>query len=350
VDEFNPTMGNVDGVIRGMMALVKTGDKGGIMGGMANYLFYKDQYREENPTATDQEVIDYAIKKFVRDTKLTQQSADIVDKGWYQQQPGMWRFTTMFKSAIKGYSRKVEQSIRQMVRAAKGEPYKGDVKGLMYQAFLYHTFLPVIFQYVALWFPGFLTPWDDEDEQALLSAGVIGNINSVFLIGDFIKSANDYLAKKPWGENISFGPLQHLYERLFLPVADLWLAMDEKDPIKKEEKIRESIRILAFSIIELRGLAIETGYKWARNLYKVFTGDTKTPEETTMRIMNASDWWIEGEKKKKKKKKKKGSSKKGSNTGGYKPPTNTSKGGYKSPKNSGKSTVNKGTYKSPVVR
>ena len=155
-EQFNPAEGwfNAQTVIDGMMKLVKSGDKMGIMGGIPNYMYYKDQYMAQNPGASEQQAIDYAIKRFQRDTKLTQQSSDIVDKSWYQQQGGAIRFFNMFKSAIKGYTRKVEQSIRQLARAARGEPYKGNVKGLLYQAFLYHTFLPTLFQYVVIMVSG----------------------------------------------------------------------------------------------------------------------------------------------------------------------------------------------------
>ena len=61
-----------------LMFTTKFGDRSAIMlEGMPNYMYYKDQYRKANPNASEQEVIDNAIKKFERDTKRTQQSGDI---------------------------------------------------------------------------------------------------------------------------------------------------------------------------------------------------------------------------------------------------------------------------------
>ena len=55
-----------------LMFFGRAGDIGAIfLGGMPNYAYYKDQCRKRNPQATEQEVIDYAIKKFERDTKST---------------------------------------------------------------------------------------------------------------------------------------------------------------------------------------------------------------------------------------------------------------------------------------
>jgi len=351
-EAFDPTAGwfNVRTVIDGMMQIVKTGDKMGIMGGIPNYMYYKDQYMAQNPGASEQEAIKYAIKLFTRDTKLTQQSSDIVDKSWYQQQGGAVRFFNMFKSAIKGYTRKVEQSIRQLSRAAKGEPYKGNVKGLVYQAFLYHTFLPTVFQYVALWFPGLLTKWDDEDEESLMAAALIGNINSLFIAGDFAKAGLDYIQKKPWGEAVHFGPFQHLYKTITLPLIDFFTALGETGNKAQEDMIEAGGKVIV-GLIEARGFALTAGIKWAKNLYKVVTGDTKNAEEVIMRLLNAGEYWIGGGKKPAKKKKSSKST--GSKKGGYTSPIKkqkggSTKGGYSSPIKNKKGGSKKGGYKSPI--
>ena len=63
---------------------------------MANYNYYKEQYRKKNPKASEQEVIDYAIKKFEKDTKRTQQSGDIQDKDYFQTANPWVRALNMF--------------------------------------------------------------------------------------------------------------------------------------------------------------------------------------------------------------------------------------------------------------
>lgn len=67
------------------MFTTKFGDRTAIMmGGMPNYIYYKADFKKKNPKATEQEAIDYAIIKFERDTKRTQQSGDLQDKDIFQ--------------------------------------------------------------------------------------------------------------------------------------------------------------------------------------------------------------------------------------------------------------------------
>ena len=106
---------------RALMITTRKGDKFAIMlGGMPNYLYYKDQYRKQNPTATEQEVIDYAIKKFERDTKQTQQSSDIQDRDYYQTGDGFSRAFNMFLTTPKQYLRKEIVALRNLRKIMTG--------------------------------------------------------------------------------------------------------------------------------------------------------------------------------------------------------------------------------------
>jgi GNAT superfamily N-acetyltransferase len=67
-----------------LMYLIKVGDKGGVMGGLANYLYYKDEFKAKNPNATEQQAIDYASRKATRQAVSTQQDSGITNKDWYQ--------------------------------------------------------------------------------------------------------------------------------------------------------------------------------------------------------------------------------------------------------------------------
>ena len=81
-----------------------TGDKGAILiGGIPNYVYYKNQYKKKNPNASKQEVIDYAIRKFEQDTLRTQQSYDLQDKDYYQGKGAMTRAFNMFLTTPKQY-------------------------------------------------------------------------------------------------------------------------------------------------------------------------------------------------------------------------------------------------------
>ena len=68
-----------------LMGLIKVADRSAIlMGGLPNYSFYKAKFQKENPNATEQQAIDYAIRKFEKDVKSTQQSYDLQDRDVFQ--------------------------------------------------------------------------------------------------------------------------------------------------------------------------------------------------------------------------------------------------------------------------
>ena len=189
-------------------------------------------------------------------------------------------------------------------------------------------------------------------------AGILGNLNSLFLVGDMVKGASDYIQKKPWGKDIQFGPLDHFYDRIWVNIIDLAKGLSDKkirsaflkavknldtDYLSQDKKIGVPLTKLLTAIPELRGIPLETILKWMRNVYKVGTGDTKSVEEAVMRILNSSDYFIPGSKTKSTRPKASGKT-----TRGYKTPV-VSKGGYKS-KAKNKSFIKKNNYKSPVKR
>ena len=289
---------NTESAVNFMMGLVKQGDKMGIMGGIPNYLFYKDEFFAKNPTGSESQAIKYAIKKFQRDTKLTQQSTDIVDRSWYQQQGGWYKFFTMFKTAILGYSRKEMQAGRHLIRAAKGQPHKGSVGRLIYQLLLYHSALPVVFQYVALWFPGILTKWDEEDRDSLIKAGILGSVNSIYLLGDIFKALVAYAEKKPWGRDLGgqmLGPLDLIFDigKLIVDLYQLSTAEELTDE-EKEVYTEKLVKAVAMIGEVYKGIPIQQAIKWIKNIYKVTGGESKVFEETMMRILNASEYQILG--------------------------------------------------------
>ena len=80
-------------------------------------------------------------------------------------------------------------------------------KGLL----VYHTVLPVLFQYLSAGLPGVLAPWDEEDGKDLTRAAIIGNLNAMFLLGDMIAGLADSIQGKPWGGEITSIPLIEQY-------------------------------------------------------------------------------------------------------------------------------------------
>ena len=165
--DFIPKGSKVNYTIEVLMSLIKIGDRTAIMlGGLPNYSYYKAEFKKDNPLATEQEAIDYAIKLFERDTKRTQQSQDLQDKDFFQNNDPLVRAFNMFLTTPKQYLRKEIQATRNLYRKlAAGDMNAG--KGTAWQNIrtfgMYHIFMPVIFQYVSLGFPGLLSDFDDDD-------------------------------------------------------------------------------------------------------------------------------------------------------------------------------------------
>ena len=178
------------------MYTTKIGDRGAIMlGGLPNYSYYKDKALKEGKS--EQEAIKIAIKKFERDTKRTQQSADLQDKDYLQTGDPLTRAMNMFLTTPKQYLRKEIIAIRNLYRAISGKDYKGTVGQNIRSFAMYHAFMPMLFQYVSMGLPGILRGWRDDDDEDLLRAGVIGNLNALFIIGEVVQTVGDYFTDKP---------------------------------------------------------------------------------------------------------------------------------------------------------
>lgn len=309
--DFLPTRGkNISNeVINVAMYLIKMGDRSAILiGGMANYSYYKAQFKKDNPNASEQEAIDYAIIKFEKDTKRTQQSQDLQDKDFYQNNDPFVRAFNMFLTTPKQYLRKEIIATRNLYRKiAAGDVNAG--KGTVWQNLrlyaMYHFFMPVMFQYVSLGFPGFLTDYDDEDKFDLMRAAVLGNLNGLFLFGDILQTVSDVFADKPYAGNF---PSLPIFETILTPLYMYQRASRTKDPIKRAEAQQKAL----FKLMDGTGLPFSTSKRYFDNLEKVFNGETKNFNENILRLINYSDYQIEGGSKKKVKKRKKFSAKKNS--------------------------------------
>lgn len=276
-----------------LMYTTKFGDRTAIMlGGMPNYLYYKDQ--ELKKGKTEQQAIDIAIRKFERDTKRTQQSADLQDKDYFQTKGAITRALNMFLTTPKQYLRKEIQAVRNLGRMmSKSEKA---AKGTFTQNFrtfvMYHAFLPVLFQYVALGLPGILREWrDDEDDKDLWRAAILGNLNALFLYGEIFAAAGDLLTGKPWaGEQTrTVGLIQSSMN----VIKKLKKAMTIQDEDKKEKAQKDAI----LELVNMTGAPASTVDRMIQNYKEIGTDDDLGKD--IMRVLNYSKYQIEGPKKKK---------------------------------------------------
>lgn len=287
-----------DKVVDFLMYLVKQGDKGGIMGAIPNYSYYKDEYKKNNPKASDQEAIDYAVKKVERQIKTTQQSQDIQDRDFYQTSNVLFRWFSLFTSSVRALLRKEIYSARQLYRKMAGLPSKGTTKENIRTFVTYHVAIPMLFQYVALGLPGILRPWRDDDDDELGAAALLGNLNGLFIVGDVLTSIRDKVLDKPWAGEMRQIPSLALIESIFENYNKYTTA-------KKPETQDKYFKKLILSIVETTGLPATQAMKWITNLKKVATADIKDFGEAMLRLFNFSDYVIDGEKKKAKSAKRK---------------------------------------------
>ena len=280
------------------LAFSKAGDAGAIyLGGIPNYLFYKEQFLKNNPKATNEQAIKYAIRKFEKDTKGTQQSQDIQDKDYYQTSDPLMRSLNMFKTTPKQYFRKERYSIRQLYRkmsaftkaSFKGEnPFKAAAeagKGSFIDNFrnimLYHFVMPMTFQYTTIGLPGLLTEWDDEDEYDIIRAAILGNINGLFLLGDIVTAVADYAQDKPYAGEVRGISYQEFLESIMRKTSRYTNA--KPDNPKKDQYGLEA----AGSILELTQIpatkAIQLGY----NVEQLITGKDKAGN-----FLSTNGYWL----------------------------------------------------------
>ena len=227
-----------------MMAFVRVGDMGAIMlGGMPNYSYYKAQFKKNNPNATDQQAIEYAIEKFENDTKNTQQSMDLQDKDFYQSSDAITRSLNMFLTTPKQYLRKEFSGLRNMYRGAKnleaGQFFTG------FKTFtMYHMMMPALFQFVSLGLPGLLRDRSEEDDEDMLRSIILGNFNALFIAGDLISGLADAAQEKQYADDmagIAVYDAVNEINKLYLRAQKL------KDPEKKAE----AMKLLNYRVIEL---------------------------------------------------------------------------------------------------
>jgi len=290
-----------DFFINAMMWFVRTGDKGAIyLGGMPLYSYYKAKFKEKKPKATEQEAIDYAILKFEKATKTTQQSSDIQDKDYFQTGGFLTRGLNAFKTTPKQYLRREIMSIRNLYRKAKAND-KNAGKGTLYENLrefaMFHMVMPAFFQWVSAGLPGVLTDWDDEDDQDMIRAMLIGNLNALFILGEVIGGLGDLATGKPWASDI--GKQVGILELSGSIIKKIQRANQLKDPEKKAEAQKQ----LYAELLTLIRVPAPQLLRMTQNAEKI-SSEGMDSGELILRLLNYSNYVIEGGGKKKKSKNK----------------------------------------------
>ena len=279
-----------------LMATTKAGDKAAIyLGGLPNYRYYKSEYKKNNPNATEQEAIDYAIVKFEKDTKDTQQSPDYQDKDYYQTKGALARSFNLFLTTPKQYFRKEIIASRNLYRKLKAwdkNAGKGSVGENMRTLFVYHVIMPVFFQWAAQGFPGILRDIREEDDDELLWSAILGNLNAIFILGDAAVALKDYMTDKPWAGSSKNVPILQM-------ISSLTRLAARASSAKSEEKQNELWGKFMLELATFTSVPAPTLAKMVKNYAILLEGDVD-PREAILRLFLWSDYQIEGPQKKKK--------------------------------------------------
>jgi len=270
-----------------LMLTTMTGDKGAIIiGGIPNYLYYKDQYVKNNPGAkvNDQAAIDYAIIKFEKDALKTQQSYDLQDKDYYQTQGPLYRAFNMFLTTPKQYFRREVVATRNLYRklaAWDRSAGKGTVTQNVRTLLLYHFAMPVLFQYASQGFPGLLRSLDDEDKKELGTAAILGNLNAIFLLGSALSGLKDLALGKKWGAVPDSLPALEVITRLGVLYTAAGAAKTEKTRKKNMDKFY-------IEFIQLTGIPANQVKKLFGNLSTI--GEAEGFGEALLKLMGYSNY------------------------------------------------------------
>jgi len=278
-----------------LMYLIKLGDRGAIiLGGAPNYLYHKDQYKAKNPNATEEEVIKYAIRKFERETDKAQQSSDIASKDLYQTSGDLARAFNLFLTTPKQYQRKVNSSLRQIYRKTRGMPSKGTLKDNLRNLFVYHVWLPVVFQYVTLGLPGLASEFDEDDKEDLIRAAILGNVNAFFIVGGLLSSVADYIQDKPWAGRVQSLPIINTSQNLIRYLNQAFI-----NPSSNEEIRNRAVEKFFIEATMMAGIPSATLMKLGKNWSDVITGKTDGAGESILKLLGYSDYVVTGGKKNK---------------------------------------------------
>jgi len=279
-----------------MMWTTKFGDRTAIMlGGLPLYSYHKEKAMKEGKT--EEEAKAYAIRKFERSTKQTQQSGDLQDKDLLQTSNPVVRALNMFLTTPKQYLRKeiiASRALYRKVKAWDKNAGKGTVRENVRSLLMYHVYMPLFFQYIAMGLPGLLRGWRDDDDEDLARAAIIGNLNALFLVGEVFAGWGDFFTDKPWAG--TGGKQVGMLQMSNALIKKLDRARTLKDPVKKAKAYNDFLLELG----TLSSLPLPTIDKFIQNYSKI--GSDEDMGKDILRFLNFSEYQIEGSKNKKKEK------------------------------------------------
>tara|TARA_R100000773_G_scaffold1191_5_gene1864 strand:- start:531 stop:9518 length:8988 start_codon:yes stop_codon:yes gene_type:complete len=276
-------------VVDALMWFVKSGDKGGVMGSIPAYSYFKDQFKKNNPNSTDQQAIDFALDKVTKQIITTQQDFDALNRDAYQNNRYMRLFQLFTSSPRALLRRDIQNMVGLYTKMIKLDPNAG--KGSLGQnlrgVFTYHLLLPLTFQFIASGFPGIAREWRDEDDFDFIRSALLGTFNSAFIVGDLLTYIFDSMSNKPWAK-----PIRNI------PILDQLKAVNDDYTKYKNAGSEATAEKYQFrtmvKLAELFGVPANNFAKFYENYSKILFGDVKNPGEAFLRMFNYSEYQIYG--------------------------------------------------------
>lgn len=272
------TKSKVNAVRDALMLPIMLGDKFAVYSGYTVYSKFYKEYKANNPLATHKEAHDFAINKFERIAKRTQQSSDVTDTSRFQE-TSLGKVFMMFKNQQQQYFRYEMAAINSLI---KGKGSKTENAKII---LLTHVVLPVIFQMVDNWF----TDEDDDKERLrLLRAALLGPLDGLMIAGDIIGYGLERLMGEKWSYSAS--PMFDTVQDLGGSIDNMIKYLNEPYPEKEAEDLQKA---LDFAIQFTSSTTTGIPYEPAKRVYNKITGsekDKRTEEQASEIIRNADEF------------------------------------------------------------
>lgn len=178
-----------------LMTFVKGGDAVGVLGGAPVYAAWKDVYLKRGYAPEVAEA--KAMRKFEAVVDRAQQTISSFGKSQWQKHP-ILRYLMMFASAPIQNQLNANYHRRELTRWAKGQESKGTPTRNAFALLNYQFAQPLLYVYISnimtgsiMSALGFGDHEPEDQDKALLSALIMGNVGSVPIIGSMVQYAVD---------------------------------------------------------------------------------------------------------------------------------------------------------------
>jgi len=259
-----------------MMILTKYGDGGAILiGGWPVYKHYYNDGKKQG--MSEKEAVEYGMSKFEEATDLSQQATDVKDFNAFQRGSEFYKILTMYKTSPIQYHTLAMEALRNLSqgRGSKGQNIK--------QFLIFHTILPMVFQWASM---GFRTPDEEEEYYDLIQAGIIGNINAIFIAGDMLTYLHNVLIQGRPFDYSSNIVLDAIYGESEKAGKKLIKLMDDEATFNDVASAIHSIANLSSTFVPQMAPYKQTA-RTIEGAYDVIEDDTDFPVK---RILGWSEW------------------------------------------------------------